>query len=367
MPERDLLRPSLDGPALDPPPFASYMPSEVYTSEAVFERDMTETLPRSWVFVGDIGDVSEPGDYLTESVGYEPVIVLRGDDGVLRAFSNVCPHRASVVTAGAGNCGARLTCPYHGWTFRTDGSLAGAPLRDDFVEPLDMAQLGLRPLRLAVWERFIFINVSGDAPPLEDWLENAQLLLGNHELANVPRILRIEDTVEANWKVCYDNGIDTYHVQTVHGGSLCTIPTVDFDIRAGHTTASSVSSWADMPMSFVKDSLVGRARTGPVIFNVFPSFIVSAQPSGSAAIYWWRPISLTRTVAGTASYSIHADDPRLDEAMVRQVQNEDIGICEQVQVGLRSRFYQPGPRHNREIRIHGFQRWYMEMLARSAD
>jgi len=358
--------PSVDGVPLLPPPVDSYIPARAYTSESIFELEMREIFPRSWVFIGDVGDVAQPGDYLTESIGHEPVVVVRGSDDQLRAFSNVCPHRAAVVAEGAGNCGARLMCPYHGWSFRHDGTLAAAPFSGDFVEPLDMERLGLRPLRLEVWERFMFVNVSGDAPPLADWLEDAPRLLGNHELASVPRILRIEDPVGANWKVCYENGIDAYHPQAVHADSLCTIPTVDPDIRAGGTTASSVSTWAQMPMPYVKGGLVGRAREGPVIFNIFPSFIVSAQPSGSAAIYWWRPVSIDRTVAGTASYSIHADDPRLDETLVHQVQDEDVVICERVQTGLRSSLYRPGPRHNRELRVHGFQRWYMESLARAA-
>lgn len=356
----------LDGVALVAPPDDSYIPAQAYVSDAIFDTEMREVLPSSWIFVGDIYDLAEPGDYLTTIIGYEPVVVVRGDDMELRAFSNVCPHRATTVADGAGNCGARLRCPYHGWSFHHDGTLAAAPFAGEFERPLDFDQLGLRPLRVGVWELFVFVNVSGDAPALSEWLEDADDMLRGHQLHTVPRILRIEQPVAANWKVCYENGMDTYHVQTVHAGSLCTIPTDKPTLHVGRTTASSVSRWANMPMPYVKETLEGQARQGPVIVNIFPGFIVSAQPSGSAAIYWWRPVALGRSVAGTASYSIHDDDPRLGEALVRQIQDEDVVICERVQTGLRSRYYQPGPRHTRELRVNGFQRWYIDALAAAA-
>lgn len=356
----------LDGVELVEPPDDSYIPAQTYVSEAIFEVEMRDVLPRAWIFVGDIHDLAEPGDFITTSIGHEPVVVVRGADMELRAFSNVCPHRATTIVEGAGNCGARLRCPYHGWSFRHDGTLAAAPFSGEFERPLDFDQLGLRPLRIGVWGLFVFVNVSGDAPALSEWLEDAEEMLRGHQLHTVPRILRIEQPVAANWKVCYENGMDAYHVQTVHADSLCTIPTEQPTLRIGRTTASSVSRWANMPMPFVKESLEGQARQGTVIVNIFPGFIVSAQPSGSIAVYWWRPESLARTVAGTASYSVHDDDPRLGETLVRQIQDEDVVICERVQVGLQSRFYQPGPRHGRELRVNGFQRWYMRALAAAA-
>jgi len=356
----------LDGLPLVPPPEHSYLPARAYVSEAVFAVEMREVFPRSWVFVGDTHDLARPGDFVTTSIGYEPVLAIRGDDDEIRAFSNVCPHRAALVAEGVGNCGARLNCPYHGWSFRSDGSFATAPLSSEYETPLDPDEMGLRPLRVDTWGPFVFVNVSGNAPPLAEWLEDAPSALAAHEMHATPRLHRLEDPVEANWKVCYENGIDGYHSPAVHAGSLCLLPTTDRVFRAGRTTASVTSRWEKPPMDFVKDELEGKAREGPIIFNVFPSFIVSAQPSGSFCIYWWRPDALGRSVAGTAGYSIHDDDPRLDNAMVRQVQDEDMEICAKVQTGLGSQLYRPGPRHPRELRVHGFQRWYMEALTAAA-
>src|SRR5262249_49474347 len=124
--------PCFDGVELTVPVDA-FMDPAGYRSRRLFELEMREVFPRSWVFVGDLAQIPRAGDYLTEMIGYEPVVVLRDDHAQVRAFSNVCPHRASLLVEGGGNCGTTMTCPYHGWAFKLDGKLSGIPYRREFV------------------------------------------------------------------------------------------------------------------------------------------------------------------------------------------------------------------------------------------
>ena len=141
-----------DGVVIEPPPDDSFMDPAGYFSQKLFDLEMRIVYPRSWVFVGDLSQLRSPGDYLTETIGTEPVMVVRGRDGELRAFVNVCPHRASTLVEGTGNCGRTLVCPYHGWTFHLDGRLAATPHPRGFVEPVDRSAYGLRDVKEDVRE-----------------------------------------------------------------------------------------------------------------------------------------------------------------------------------------------------------------------
>ena len=187
------------------------MAPEAYRSEAFYRAELDWVLPGSWVFVGHERWVPSPGDFLAETIGSEPVMVVRSADGVLRAFSNVCPHRASLLVEGRGNCGRRLVCPYHGWTFGLEGQLLAVPRQRGFVSPIDPDRLGLRELRLDVWEGLVFVNVTGDAPPLLDYLEDVPEILGGHGIASMHFGAFLDDPVAANWKLVMDNAVCDYH------------------------------------------------------------------------------------------------------------------------------------------------------------
>lgn len=178
-------------------PDGSFIDPWIYTSSEAYEVELREVFPRSWVLVADLADLREPGDYVTDTIGREPVVVIRGRDGELRAVSNVCTHRASILVEGQGNCGANIVCPYHGWTFGHEGRLTGVSYRRDFVAPIDPDALGLRPVALDTWERWAFVN-AGNAGPLADWLEGVPGVVASHGFATAPRMLERDDVVAAN-------------------------------------------------------------------------------------------------------------------------------------------------------------------------
>ena len=357
---------TLDGVALTLGPDDGPMPARAYTSPAFYEAELEHVFPGAWMFVGHEQWAAAPGDYVAETVGSEPVIVVRDLDGELRAYSNVCPHRASLLAEGRGNCGRRLVCPYHGWTFELDGRLTGVPRRQLFDPPIDPARLGLRPLRLDVWEGLVFVNVSGDAPPLGDYLEDVPRLLGAHRIADMGLGAYLDDHIAANWKLVMDNAICDYHLSMVHGSSIAAL--VDLDgvrDRAGATTAVATVPWTESARPDEPwPGLTGDAARGSLGCYVFPNLHVIGFPTGGATVMWWTPTGQVGTRARVLSLSHRPDDDvRAGAELLAAVQREDFDVCERMQRGIASSGFRPGPRHGEELRIVTFQRRLMQMLA----
>lgn len=356
-----------DGVVIEPPPDDSFMDPAGYFSQRLYDLEMRVAFGSSWVFVGDLSQLREPGDFITETVGYEPVMVLRGRDGQLRAFANVCPHRASTLVEGSGNCGRRLVCPYHGWTFELDGRLVAIPHQRGFAEPVDRGAHGLREVTVDAWEQFVFVNVSGDAPPLLDWMHPLPEQLAGHNLRAATKVYELDDQVNANWKVMMDNAFCDYHLEFVHANSLgryADPASIREDIW--DYTGRLITRWSpeQLATTEVVPTLSGAFAEGAVAFSVFPNWFIASFPNGGCSLMWWNPIDLTRSRARVWNYSPNPDgDHRADFEMLKAVQREDYAICEKVQGGLGSRFYRPGPQHYLELRIRGFQQRLMTMLA----
>lgn len=356
-----------DGIVIEPPPDDTFMDPAGYFSQKLFDLEMRVVYPRSWVFVGDLSQLRSPGDYVTETIGTEPVMVVRGRDGTLRAFVNVCPHRASTLVEGSGNCGRALVCPYHGWTFYLDGRLAATPRPGGFVEPVDRSAHGLREVRVDVWLQFVFVNVSGDAPPLHEWLHPAPEQFARHNLEAATRVYELDDEVNANWKVMMDNAFCDYHLEFVHENTLgrfADASTLQEEIW--DYTGRLTSQWSDeqLARTDVLPALAAANSYGSVAFGVFPNWFIAAFPNGGCSLMWWNPISLDRSRARVWNYSPDPGaDARADFEMLKAVQAEDYAICEKVQRGLRSRSYRPGPQHYLELRVRGHQQRLMKMLA----
>jgi choline monooxygenase len=191
------------------------LPSSWYTDPAIQEREYQTIFNRAWQYAGHLDQLRQPGDFLTTEAGRIPIVVLRDNDGQLRAFINICRHRAHLVVSGCGTKKA-LQCPYHAWTYRLDGTLAGAP-RSDREPGFDKADFGLQPVQVATLGPLVFVNPDPEAGPLAAVLgELPEVVASYVNLDDYGFHCREEDPIDANWKVFIDNAIECYHCPNAH-------------------------------------------------------------------------------------------------------------------------------------------------------
>lgn len=180
---------------------------------AALERD--RVWRRSWLYVGHVSELPEVGSYLTTQRSGSPIVVVRGEDDVVRAFYNSCRHRAAPVVRDDCGTARRLTCQYHSWSYDLQGELRAVPDARNFVD-LEQSDLGLVPVRCEVWEGFVFVNEDPAAAPLEAYLGALGEQMREVDGTRLRWFARQEHSVAANWKVVVDAFLEVYHIRTVH-------------------------------------------------------------------------------------------------------------------------------------------------------
>jgi len=345
---------------------ASTLPARWYTDPAIHALELERIFACTWQPVGRTAQVAQPGEFFTAEVAGRPVVVLRDDKGELRAFYNVCRHRAGPVARG---CGKRksLQCAYHGWTYRLDGSLATTP---DFegVECFDRAKNGLVPVTVDSWGPFVFVHLGKDPQPL------LAMLGGIPEAARAfaPEAMTFcasrEWTFDCNWKVYMDNYHEGYHLPLVHPGLFRALDysryrTELFDgYEQQHAPIKTVD--AKRPEDRPYRGAPGQA----LYYGVFPNWMLNFYP-GNLSINVVIPVGVgkTRTV-----FEWLFTDPNEKEALAQaiafseEVQEEDIAICLAVQKGLQSGVYDRGRFCvKQEAAVHQFQRMVHERVTAS--
>ncbi len=189
-----------------------------YRDPRVLDVEERRLFRPSWQYVGPLEGLRRPGDHVVGRVSRVPVLVVRGGDGGLRGFLNVCRHRGSLVVPADGNA-PRLRCPYHAWTYNLDGTLRSAPQCGPEIEA-ELPQLGLVPVRVATFGPFVFVNTSADGPPLEEVIGDlSEVIAGvGLDLDGLRRRQRFDYTLPANWKIHLENYLECYHCPVAHPG-----------------------------------------------------------------------------------------------------------------------------------------------------
>lgn len=193
------------------------LPSRYYTDAAILKQETAKIFQRSWLYIGHVSDVPEPGSYFTEELAGQPILAIRGKDKGLRVFYNVCQHRGHLLLEGRGHVKNRIVCPYHAWCFGLDGELQVARLTRDVPE-FDRSEFALTPINHTVVAGMIFVNFDADATPEDGELPQfAQTILANLPgMASYVASNRIGFEIDANWKVVVDNFSEGYHIPIAH-------------------------------------------------------------------------------------------------------------------------------------------------------
>jgi choline monooxygenase len=349
---------------------AETIPSAWYTEARFLASEKERIFWHTWQPVGHASEVADPGCYVAAEIAGEPCAVVRGKDGVLRAFSNVCRHRASTILEGCG-CVKSLRCPYHAWTYSLDGQLLVAP-EFDGVENWNRADVRLPEMRVEVWGPFVLVNVDSQAPPLGE-------LLGAipEEIANLGCPLeqlhfscRRDYLIRCNWKVYIDNYLEGYHLPAAHPSLFREL---DYNAYRVDTFRYYSSQYAPIRPSHASGGeprRYGSENPGnrALYYWIFPNFMLNVYPDNlSSNIILPVGHDQTLTIFEWFTYS-HAGETReispQTVAFSDEIQQEDIRICENVQKGLASRTYDRG-RYSvkRENGVHHFHCLLKEFLA----
>ncbi len=320
---------------------ASTIPAAWYTDPRIAELERLGVFGQTWHFAGRTDQVERAGQFFTIELGGEPLVVVRGADGVLRAFFNVCRHHAAAVAPIDSGTVQLFRCPYHGWTYGLDGTLKGTP---DFagVCDFDRSANGLMPVRVAVWEQFVFICLQPNGPSLEESLGDLIPRIAPLRLSALRFHERREYLLQCNWKVFVDNYLDGgYHVPYLHKGLNSVLDYARYTIENGARYCLQSSPIVHSG----EQSAIETARTGDRAFYywLYPNFMINAY-EGVMDTNLVLPLGVDRTKVIFDFYFAPdaAADPQESVSVSDLVQREDVAVCEAVQRGLRSRAYGAG-------------------------
>jgi choline monooxygenase len=316
--------------------------------------------------------VQTPGQFVTADVAGEPLLILRGDDGQLRVLANVCRHRAAKVVPDACGTVSKLRCRYHGWTYDLAGKLRGVP-EFDGVEGFPRESNGLPSRESAVWGPLVFAHAGPPTLPLDEFLAPLPSHLSALGIETLRFVERREYELACNWKVFVDNYLDGgYHVNTIHP-SLSGV----LEYSQYHTELARYSSVQVSPMrqpdASQEDASAASVRTGDTAYYwwIFPNLMVNLY-SGNMDTNLVLPLGPSRCrVIFDYYFRDNGGEPAAgyqaeSMAVGHQIQLEDVGICEEVQLGLQSRTFQTGRFSvRREAGVYHFHRLLAQHLRRS--
>ena len=336
---------SMKAAAAPPPPLRA-LEARYYTCPQNRELERERIDARTWQFAGHAAAIPNAGDFFAFELAGEPLFCVRDEGGRVRAFYNVCQHRAHAVVQGAGNTRKLLVCPYHGWTYNLDGTLAGAPKHAGGA-----AGIRLREARAELFHNFIFVNLDDNAAGMDEWFPMAreQLLEYAPNIAELAPLLWVEIPERCNWKVSVENHSECYHCPLNHRAfANGIIKPSSYDIQPQGRCLRHTTQCQNLDKMAYPIDLSANARAGSYgTWLLWPAFAFQVYPGNIVNTYHWRPhgvdsVSVWRgwhTPAGEESETIRALAKQDRETTVE----EDIGLVESVQRGLQSRAYTPGP------------------------
>ena len=341
---------------------ASTIPAAWYVDPRIAELERVNVFGKTWQLVARTDQLHSAGEFVATTVAGEPVVIVRGNDGVLRAFYNVCRHHAAAVVTQPCGQASLLHCPYHGWNYGLDGSLKGMP-EFEGVENFDRAQNGLVPIRVETWECFVFVNLDNGTPPLAEFIGRLAARVEPLGISQLRYFDRRTYNIHCNWKVFVDNYLDGgYHVPHLHKGLSSVLDykqyTIETEDRYCLQSSPMVSTGAETE--------TGSARKGDRAWYFWqhPNLMINCY-EGYMDTNLVIPVDVDRCTVIFDFYfaDIGEKSREYNERSVNignRVQEEDLGICEDVQRGLKSRAYQAG---RLSVRREAGEQWFHRLLA----
>lgn len=347
------------------------LPPWTYTNAELFELEYEAIFLRRWQLLGHVSEVPEVGDFITHDIGRDNVFVVRGKDNQLRAFKNVCRHRASRVVQGSGTCKGVIRCPYHGWTYQLDGSLMAIP-QDEHFSGVDKSKYGLHQIQLEQFHGLLWVRVLGEGPSVAEHFGEMDRYFEMYGLADyVPCMQASTQIWNVNWKVAWDNYLENYHIPIGHPGLHRLLHVTDlggglnsgvdygiFDLKSKPSNVDVERKYQEM-FKHAQARVPEEIRGQWIQFGIAPNHGIDLYPE-MLDLFQLIPLAHDKTLVRAAYYG--HKNPTAEEEELRNlnvvindsVNAEDKLLCTRVQQGLGTHGYSPGPLSQLEVGIFDF-------------
>jgi phenylpropionate dioxygenase-like ring-hydroxylating dioxygenase large terminal subunit len=362
-----------------PDPDADWsLPGWIYHDPEFAALERERIIRPSWQIVCHESDLDQPGAWRSLSYCGENVIVVRGEDGALRAFLNLCRHRAMRLVEGAAGCARKLVCPYHAWTYETDGRLTGVPMKRDYPA-LDLAQNGLFPVGLELWHGFVFVRLEDRGfPSVADMMAPYEAEVAPYRLADMRRMGDVRERPRAvNWKNVGDNYSDNLHIPVAHDGltrifgksyEIAAEPWVD-RMKGDLVDAPSPHFWERFYQAHLPrmPHLPDAAQRRWLYYKLWPNMAFDIY-ADQVDFMQWLPTSPTTCTLREMVFSLPDSATPPGQArklklvryanwrINRVVNSEDTWLISHVQQGMHSHRYGAGPIGRSEVCLRNFAR-----------
>lgn len=347
-----------------------------YTDPSVYSQELEGVLASTWQFAGHISQVANVGDFFCVNIAQQDLFLVRGRDGEIRCFYNVCQHRAHRLVQGDGHAKV-LVCPYHAWSYELSGGLRGAPNSHN-VPGFDKSQICLTSVSLENFSGFLFVNLDDNAQPMEHWFPGVQQALRQYvpEIDQLAPLEWVNVVEKCNWKVSVENYSECYHCSINHptfATGVVKPQTYRIDEQAGYVLRHSTECQPMDAMSYPVDVDSNKYASKYSSWFLWPMFSFQVYPGNRLNTYHWRDTGHDTVEVVRGWYSIDGAEDSVTRQLAVQDREttvaEDIELVESVQRGLRSKGYKPGPLVvdpaggvNSENSIAALHRWMRESL-----
>ncbi len=342
------------------------LPADLYTDTTILAAEKEKIFARTWQVVGHASQVANPGDYFTTELIGEPLVFVRGLDGRLRGFYNVCRHRAGPPAEGCGSC-KLFRCGYHGWTYGLDGALLSAT-EIEGVEGFRPEDFALQPVVTEEWFNLVFVNLDPAARPLRESLGELPKQAEKFPFTAMKLFERRTYDMKCNWKTYVDNYLEGYHLPSVHPGLNREL---DYNAYVVEPYAGHVRQFSPIRGAQPGDATPRRYQEAwedmtTDYFWIFPNWMLNCYPD-NVSLNIVLPLEAERSLAIFEWYLPEKDhsapSAKASVDFSDQIQIEDVAICETVQKNLRSRSYSRGRFSvKQEKGVHAFHCMYGELM-----